>query len=163
MWGMVGVRVARPRTDVEEHLRYMAQCIARREVRSMDAAAERARAELGAVVTVRSLTRRYREQRRDLEVAAMRELATVTHRVEWSDGQPFAYRARVPDQWLRWVERLEQREREDSEFAALAVRMMPSELAPYRNRLWVQGALLHLWQPDEMKPLIAESGLIPED
>jgi len=65
----------------------MARSIAEHRVRSMAAAANLARKAHGELVTVRSLTRRYRERRRELEVAAMLEIVRVTQRVSVVDGQ----------------------------------------------------------------------------
>lgn len=155
--------MARGREPVSEHLDYMAQLITRRQVRSMDAAAGKALAALGKVATIRTLTRRYSERQRELEVKAMRPTVQTEVTFGFGSGEPVTYRYHEPDRWEAWVRRVEAAEASDTAFAALALSMLPAELAPYRNRLRnTRTALLHLWHPAELIPLL-ENGGFPLD
>jgi hypothetical protein len=152
--------VARGREPVSEHLDYMAQLIARRQVRSMDAAARKALVALGKVATIRTLTRRYSERQRELEVQVMREIVevTITYGVRFGAPEVKAH-FRIPDEWEARVRQLESLEASEPDFAALALSMLPADLAPYRNRLRnTRTALLHLWHPAELIPLLEKGG-----
>ena len=133
--------------DLSRHLSRMADLICRRETRFKDAAAKTALKEHGPVVSLRHLVRVYDQDRRELEVQAMRRFVYV-------DWQPFpdtpqVWRRPVPDGWQNVMEQAEKLEAEDPRFSRLAKTTGP-------------GLPLHRWYPAELLKLFEHAGIEPD-